>query len=298
MRIKKTKKEQVLSYLKEVGLATRKSIMTAARVSQSHIYTKDALLSGELRKIKRNFYCLSSFQPTKHDIVLALCKKSLALYTTAFELHGIIHPDFKREAIYITDKNNQGISVCFFDDVFNVGSFKFKKNIYPLSGYTNKTNFFADDLLPEFPLQCVKEKIFTGLDGENVHRIYVPRMERLLLDLCEYPKRFFLGGKTLWENGIRDVFQAVNFSNFSEALFLEQTSLFKPTTLSRIGFYLETFTGHTFSNTFFHLLELQRSPSLHYLNRDKRSGGKMVARWNILVPENLFDAYQKNKERK
>ena len=106
----------------------------------------------------------------------------------------------------------------------------------------------------------------------------VASLERTLVDVLDRPD--LAGG---WEEVWRSL-EGVEFFNLDEvvayALLLDNA-----TTAARVGFFLDQHR-ETLMAEDRHLKALQqfRPRQPHYLDRGKRGGGKLVAKWNLVVP--------------
>ena len=112
--------------------------------------------------------------------------------------------------------------------------------------------------------------------------IRVTSRERTLVDVLHRPD--LAGG---WEEVWRSL-EAVEFFNLDEvvayALLLDNA-----TTAARVGFFLEQHREILMVEDD-HLKDLgQRCPRQpHYFDRSRRGGGKLVAEWNLVVPEEVL----------
>ncbi len=112
--------------------------------------------------------------------------------------------------------------------------------------------------------------------------VRVTSLERTLVDVLHRPD--LAGG---WEEVWRSL-EGVEFFNLDEvvayALLLDNATM-----VARVGFFLEQHR-ETLMVEDEHLKALgQRCPRQpHYLDRSRRGGGKLVAEWNLVVPEEVL----------
>jgi predicted transcriptional regulator of viral defense system len=107
-------------------------------------------------------------------------------------------------------------------------------------------------------------------------------IERTLVDLLAHPK--YSGGlNEIWQS-----FELVSLLNIDKVI--EYTfSLNNATAVAKVGFFLEQHRDK-FNVSEYHLLllESKKPKHKHYLERDKRKNGKLIQRWNLVVPLSLL----------
>jgi predicted transcriptional regulator of viral defense system len=113
--------------------------------------------------------------------------------------------------------------------------------------------------------------------------VRVTRLERTLVDVLDRPQ--FAGG---WEEIWRSL-ESVEFFDLDQvveyALLLDNA-----TTAAKVGFYLEQHRKELMVQER-HLdpLRTNRPQKPHYLSRSDRKPGRLVAEWNLVVPEEVLE---------
>lgn len=117
-------------------------------------------------------------------------------------------------------------------------------------------------------------------DGVSVR---VTTLERTLVDVLNAPRH---GGG--WEEIWRSL-EAVEFFDL-DAVIEYAFKLASAVTVARVGFYLEQHRDTLMAEDH-HLERLrERAPrSPMYLDRGKREPGKLLSRWNLVVPQRVLD---------
>lgn len=113
--------------------------------------------------------------------------------------------------------------------------------------------------------------------------IQITSLERTLVDVLDRPN-YGGGWEEIWRTAkhvpILNLDKIIEYANL----------LNNATTIAKLGFFLEQFKQQF--NVDSHLLdylEKKKPKSTHYLERHKRESGKLVKRWNLVVPNSILD---------
>lgn len=152
-----------------------------------------------------------------------------------------------------------------------------------LRAFLFQGHLFESALFPEALKKAKHEMFATEVIKRQGLEIKVTTLERTFVDVLDQPHRS--GG---WEEVCRSV-ESIAVMDLDlvvkYALLLE-----KATTSAKVGYFLETMR-ETLGTTDHHLqlLEQHLPKQPHYLNRSQRQGGKLLKRWNLIVPENIIN---------
>ena len=153
----------------------------------------------------------------------------------------------------------------------------------PLEPLTFRSNIFRGGRFPEALVRCGMEH-HGVLTGERAGMsLRVTGLERALVDVLDRPD--YSGG---WEEVWRSL-ESVEFFDLERvveyALLLDNA-----TTASKVGFFLEQHRealmveeGHLKA------LRRRRPRQPHYLDRNRRGSGSLVAEWNLVVPMEVVE---------
>ena len=113
--------------------------------------------------------------------------------------------------------------------------------------------------------------------------VRVSEFERTMVDLLSRPD---LSGS--WEEIWRSL-ESIEF--FDLDMVYEYLSLIgNTTTFAKVGFYLEQHKDRLMvDEVFLHRLGKHRPKNPHYMERMNRKAGRLLKRWNLLVPEELLN---------
>lgn len=223
------------------------------------IYHKNA---GHILQIRRGLFATvpitqeaKDFQANPFLIAGRITDDSIVSHHTAMELHGIAYSVFNH-FYYMTNKQIRHFE--FQGNTFK--ALQFPKELHKLG----KENFATTTMNRE------------GLD------LNVTTIERTLVDSLHRPE--YSGG---WEE-IWPSFSMITILQLDKvidyALLLDNA-----TTVAKIGFFLEQHQEQ-FKVTEKHLQKLAANipAHKHYLERGKRNPGKLMKRWNLVVPEKVL----------
>ena len=189
-------------------------------------------------------------------IATALRPDSLLGYHTALELHGYAHSLYSERQIL----TRHPMSAPF--DFRNVRY----RTVQPSAALTD-TDAFAFGVVT--------------IARDNMG-IRVTSLERTLVD-CLDRMRLAGGWEEVWRS-----FESVPYLDLDQtiryALLLQNA-----TTIAALGYYLELKREHWMvSEDYLQRLLPHRPAHKHYLDRSRRTGGKLVSRWNLVVPQHIY----------
>jgi predicted transcriptional regulator of viral defense system len=175
---------------------------------------------------------------------------------TAFDFYGISH------------------------SIFHQFTFMSEQKIRPF--IFQETKFIC---LP-FPKMLLKDKK-NNMDIVTADRqglsIKVTSIERTLVDALDRPE--YAGGwEEIWQTAKH--ISILNFDKLTEYAI----SLNNATTIAKLGFFLEQHKEkfHTDEKVLMRL-EKKKPNGVHYLERSKREAGKLIQRWNLIVPDYIIE---------
>ncbi|MBN2689361.1 MAG: transcriptional regulator [Gammaproteobacteria bacterium] len=221
--------------------------------------------SGHILQVRRGLFAtvpitqdVANFQVNPFLIAGRIADDSVVSHHAAMELHGIAYSVFNH-FYYMTHQQIRAFE-------FQGGMFKalhFPKNLLKL-GEEN------------FSIATVNRE---GLD------IKITTIERTLVDSLHRPD--YSGG---WEE-IWLSFSAISVLRLEHvieyALLLDNA-----TTIAKVGFFLEQHQEQfKVDEDCLKKLETKIPANKHYLERSKRSFGKLMKRWNLIVPEKILNQY-------
>lgn len=146
----------------------------------------------------------------------------------------------------------------------------------------NDTDFVR---LP-FPHNLVKKQA-TQFEVMSVDRlgldINVTSLERTLVDVLDRPN-YGGGWEEIWKTAahipLLNLDKVIQYANL----------LNNATTTGKLGFFLEHFKQQfSVDENILKALEAKKPNSIHYLERGKRDSGKLLKRWNLVVPTYIFE---------
>jgi predicted transcriptional regulator of viral defense system len=235
----------------------------------SNVNTQKEILAYHLKKqniirIRRGLFASIpfSFQGTEsysvdpYLIAGRISSDSILAYHTAFDFYGVSYSLYHQ---------------LIFMSQTNIRPFIFQQ-----------TKFIC---LP-FPKSLIK-KNKTELEIVTVDRqgldIKITSIERTLVDALDRPE--YAGG---WEEIWRTTehIPILNFDKMVEYAL----SLDNATTIAKLGFFLEQHKHQlNVDEKALTLLQASKPISIHYLERTKREPGKLIQRWNLIVPNYILE---------
>ena len=238
-----------------------------ARVGSNGVRTQEKVLgyhtkAGRLRRIRQGMYAVippgvngDTYPVDPYLVAAKLTPDAVLSHHTALEFHGQAYSAWQH-FIYSAERAVE--TLTFRDQVFR-GT--------------------------KFPQALVRsgEKYHGVLTRERFGMpLRVAGLERTLVDVLDRPD--LSGG---WEEVWRSL-EAVEFFDLDEVV--EYALLLgNATTAARVGFFLDC-NREPLMVEDHHLRALRdyRPRQPHYLDRSRRGGGKLVAEWNLVVPEEVL----------
>lgn len=222
--------------------------------------TTDSLLayhvrSGRLRRIRRGLYAVGDTPVDPYLVASRLTDDAVLAYHTALEIHGRAH-SVHQQATLLSRHRLRPLSL---------GGFRFRALAPPKA--------LRDRSRETTGVETVDR---AGLD------IRITSLERTLVDVLDRPD---LGGG--WEEVWRSL-ETVEFFELSAvveyALLLDNA-----TTTAKVGLFLEEHRDTLFvGDDVLKSLRNHRPQKPHYVDRGSHRPSRLVAGWNLLVPEDLF----------
>lgn len=221
------------------------------------------LKAGRVLRIRRGLYASvppgSSVQTFEVDPFLVAGKASddaVLAYHTALQFHGRAH-SVHQTFLYLTNRASRRFS--FRGSLFQSASL-------PSSLKTKRAEEFGVMSQPRGGLM-----------------VRVTTLERTLVDVLDRPE--LAGG---WEEIWRSL-ESVEFFDLDQVLGYVAL-LDNATTAAKVGFYLEQHKNELMVQEH-HLtqLESRRPQKPHYFSRSQRHGGRLLSRWNLVVPAEVIE---------
>ena len=238
-----------------------------ARIGSNGVRTREKVIeyytkAGRLRRVRQGMYVVippgtdgDTYPVDPYLVAARLTPDAVLSYHTALEFHGRAYSVWQH---FIYSAKRPVETMTFRDQVFRGA---------------------------RFPRALVR----SGTEYQGVltaERFGVPvrvtSLERTLVDVLHRPD--LAGG---WEEVWRSL-EVVEFFNLDEvvayALLLDNA-----TTAARAGFFLEQHREALMvEDVQLRALEQRCPRQPHYLDRSRRGGGKLVAEWNLMVPEEVL----------
>lgn len=218
--------------------------------------------TGRILQIRRGLFATvpitqhyTNFQVNPFLIAGRIADDVILGYHTAMELHGIAYSVFNN-FYFMTHKQ--------------VRQFEFQENTFKAIKF------------PKPLLTTGKENFATTIINREGLDIKATTIERTLVDSLQNPE--YAGS---WEE-IWSSFSMVTVLQLAQVI--EYTLLLNnATTTAKVGFFLEQHQKQ-FKVTDEHLKKLaKKAPThKHYLERNKRIPGKLIKKWNLIVPEKIL----------
>ena len=181
---------------------------------------------------------------------------SVLAYHTAFDFHGVSY------------------------SLYHQFTFMSQQKIRPFT--FQQTKFIC---LP-FPKTLIKNnktdmEIIT-IDRQGLN-IKITSLERTLVDALDRPE--YAGGwEEIWRSA--EHIPILNFDKMIEYAI----SLDNATTIAKLGFFLEQHKEKfNVDEKTLTILQEKKPSSIHYLVRAKRESGKLIQRWNLVVPRYIIE---------
>lgn len=220
------------------------------------------LKAGHITRIRRGLYAVVSplddqTSPTVDLYLLAskMTSDAVLAYHTALELHGAAYSVFE-DFTYIASR--------------------------PLRPFVFKTHIFRGIPFPKSLLDKHKESFGIVTAKREGIDIRITNLARTIVDILMRPE---LAG------GIEEVWRSLeSIAVFDVAEVVKYTLLLDNATIAaKVGFFLEQ-RPNALSVDKKYLKQLQKHiPNKpHYFERTKRRSGKVITKWNLVVPEEIL----------
>lgn len=230
--------------------------------------TRDNLIgyhikAGHIRRVARGLF--ASVAPGAHPetapvdvyaLASRMSEDAVLAYHTALEFYGKAHSVHER-FLYLTGRRRKALSIKF-------RGHEFRGVLFPKALRVKGQEFFG-----------VRNADRNGLP------LRVTTLERTLVDLMDRPE--FGGG---WEEIWRSL-ESVEFFDISQVVHYT-VLLEKLTTAAKVGFYLES-NQHELMVSEADLDQLRRRAPKQPAYMARRTGGRLVKAWNLVVPSQLLD---------
>jgi len=198
----------------------------------------------------------NSFSVDPYLIAGRISEDAILAYHTAFDFYGLSHSIFN-QYIFLTQH-------------------KIRRFTFQQAGFIG---------LP-FPLALVKKNNVNTLvethDRDGLI-IRVTSLERTIVDVLDRPE--YAGGwEEIWRSA--EHIPILNFDKVIQYAVLIENA----TTVAKLGFFLEQHKKQfNVDEKLLNLLETKKPRGIHYLDRNKRESGKLIRRWNLVVPTQIID---------
>lgn len=177
-------------------------------------------------------------------------------YHTAFDFHGISYSLFHQFTFISQQK---------------IRSFTFQQDQFICLSFPNA-------LIKKNKID--NEVITVNRQGLNIK---VTSLERTLVDALDRPE--YSGG---WEEIWRSA-EHITILNFDKIIEYA-TLLDNASTIAKLGFFLEQHKDQfNIDENYLKILEKNKPRGIHYLDRTKRESGKLIHRWNLIVPNKIIE---------
>lgn len=185
-----------------------------------------------------------------------ITQDAVIAYHSAFDLHGVSY-SLHHQCLYLSEQR--------------IRPFKFKE---------------ADFIRLPFP-NSLLEQDATQIDVISIDRqgldVNVTSLERTLVDVLDRPD-YGGGWEEIWKTA-----DHISILNLDKVINYAQL-LNNTTTTAKLGFFLEHFKQQFgVDESSLKILEAQKPSGIHYLERGKRESGKLLKRWNLVVPTHILD---------
>jgi predicted transcriptional regulator of viral defense system len=231
--------------------------------------TRDALLahhveSGRILRIRRGLYAVVPVGTDASNLVVdpfllagKIVDDAVLAYHTALEAHGRAYSIFRR-CTYLTRRNSGR-------------AFEFQGVTY--QGVSHPKAFQDPG----------RENLGIGIQDRAGLDIRITELERCLVDVLDRPN---LSGT--WEEIWRSL-ESIEYLKLD--LVLEYAAVLgSATTAARVGFFLEQHRESLMvPEEVLDELERLRPRNPHYMEHKDRPGGRLLKRWNLIVPSAVLE---------
>lgn len=230
--------------------------------------TKETLLAyyrktGRLVSVRRGLYAVvppganpNTFTADPFLVAAKLTTDSVLSYHTALQFHGHAY----------------SVQETFIYTAFR-----------PLSPFTFGAYTYRGVRIPESLCRVEKEDFGVDLLDRSGMEIRVTSLERAMVDVMSRPD--LSGG---WEQVWRSL-ESVEFFDLDKVVEYALL-LANATTAAKVGFFLDRHR-ETLMVEEKHLQPLYhaRPRQPHYMDREKRTSGRLISKWNLVVPREVYE---------
>ncbi len=232
--------------------------------------TQRELLAHHLKKrhimrIRRGFFAsvptsfrdaIENFPVDPYLVAGRITQDAVIAYHSAFEFHGVSY-SLHHQYLYLSDQL--------------IRPFKFNE---------------ADFICLPFPRSLSRQQAvqFEAISADRQGlNIKVTSLERTLVDVLDRPN-YGGGWEEIWKTAahipILNLDKVIHYVNL----------LNNATTIAKLGFFLEYFKEYFgVDEHCLKVLEARKPRGIHYLERGKRESGKLLKRWNLVVPSYILN---------
>jgi len=232
------------------------TVVTGARTQESLLdYHRK---SGHLIQIRRGLYAVvprgadpASFQVDPYLVAAKLSDDSILAYHTALELHGRAYSVY-HQVTYLSSR--------------------------PVASFRVGSQLLCGARPPRALLDAGQQRFGVITQDRAGMKVLVTGFERTAVDVLDRPD---LTGS--WEEIWRSL-EMVEFFNLDTVIEYVEL-LNNATTAAKVGFFLEQHRETlSVDERYLSRLTRLRPRQPRYLNRGKREPGRLIARWNLVVP--------------
>ncbi len=221
------------------------------------------LKMGRIARVRRGLYYVvpagsdpGTFPPDTFLLAGKMTTDSVLAYHTALQFHGKTY-SVRRQFTYLTHSRPRPV--------------RFREYEFRAVSY------------PEALKAARKEDLGVVSTERNGVHVRVTGLERTLVDVLDRP---LLSGS--WEEIWRSL-ESIEFVNMDQVVGYT-LALRNATTAAKVGFFLEQHrTSLMLDDSHLRPLKRARPLKAHYLERTRRTPGRLVSAWNLVVPQPLLD---------
>jgi predicted transcriptional regulator of viral defense system len=235
-----------------INLRTQRGIL-AYHLKKQHIVRVRRGLFGS---IPISFWNSAQTYPIDPYLIAGrITEDAVLAYHTAFDFHGLSY------------------------SVYNRFTFMSQQKIRP---FAYQSSFICLAFPQKLIEQSKTDFEVTTVDRQGLN-IKITSLERTLVDVLDRPN--YAGGwEEIWRSAAH--IPILNLKKVIEYAFL----LNNATTIAKLGFFLEQHKEiFTVDDHILTTLEEKIPSSIHYLERNKRESGKLIKRWNLVVPHSVIE---------
>jgi predicted transcriptional regulator of viral defense system len=219
--------------------------------------------AGRVARVRRGLYYVvpvgsdpRTFPPDPFLLAGKMAPDCVLAYHTALQFHGKAY-SVRRQFTYLTRSRPRPV--------------RFREYEFRAVGHPKA-------------LKAARKENFGVADTERSGlRIRITGLERTLVDVLDRPQ---LSGS--WEEIWRSL-ESIEFVDIDQVV--EYTLMLRnATTAAKVGFFLEQHrTPLMLEDSHLKALRKARPRKPHYLERTRRTPGRLVSEWNLVVPQSILD---------